>query len=323
MTRRIGIRGAACALAAASVLSAALVRAQQEEPRLLVERESGTEDCPDGVELDGRLENLRGKPHTGTSRYRVRFARRDTGFGVTIRVEPGDRVRTLDSQDTTCAALARATAVTLAVLVDAERDETPVPPKAEPPAPATPPAIPASQPGRAGGTRLDTTLAVGLAGATGVIGPASLGVTGEVGLIAGRFRAAIGGLFLFPETLSLAPGSVEQRLSSGLARLCYAPLLADRVRLDACSGLVVGVEHAHARGYTRNDDRNTSWLAVPLGASATLFTGRLGWELGAGALFSLHRNDYGIDGLGVAYRSPAVSGLLTLRVVILGPGWTL
>lgn len=118
------------------------------------------------------------------------------------------------------------------------------------------------------------------------------------------FRTAIGALHVPRVALSLGPGEVRENLAAGLARLCYAPLRTPRFRLDACSGAFIGLIGAEGVGFSRNDERSRLWFAVPVGVEGTLWTGSVGWGLGASALFPLHRSDFGIDGLGAAYRSP-------------------
>lgn len=59
----------------------------------------------------------------------------------------------------------------------------------------------------------------------------------------------------------------------------------------------------------------TAWLAVPLELSLASLAGPLGFDVGAAALVPLRRNDFSVDGVGVAYRSLPVGALVSLRGV--------
>ena len=170
-------------------------------------------------------------------------------------------------------------------------------------------------------SRPDATLAVGAAGMAGVLGPAAWGLGGELGVIAGRFRADAGVLWMAPADLSLAPGRVREELLAGSARACHGFLRTEVVRLDACAGALAGATSARATGYTRNEQRTRAWVAIPVGLDATVWTRLVGWGLGVAALFPVTRSDFGVDGVGTAYRSPAVGGLATLSILGIGRGW--
>jgi hypothetical protein len=70
-----------------------------------------------------------------------------------------------------------------------------------------------------------------------------------------------------------------------------------------------------ANGYTRNDQVDKAWLAVPLELSLLTTASPMGVELGASALLPLRRNDFAIDNLGVAYESWPVGLLVSMRAV--------
>jgi hypothetical protein len=87
------------------------------------------------------------------------------------------------------------------------------------------------------------------------------------------------------------------------------------LRLDVCSGLLAGVVSAEAIGFTVNQRRSRSWLAVPVELSLTQLSGPVGWELSASALGALAHHDFEVDGLGAPYRSPRVGAMLSLRAI--------
>ncbi|WP_437279571.1 hypothetical protein WME90_03155 [Sorangium sp. So ce375] len=310
-------------------------------------RGAGAESCPDAARLIERVEQLRGRPETGASgAYLVEFTRGPDGFHASIR--SGSSARELHDRSRSCAALEQATAVTLALLLDSDAREpavrapeadagagsptapegaasTPAAPAPSPEAPAAP-ALARPEPAGAGGeprgeapssergaTRL--TLGVGAAGLFGVVRPFAPALSAEVGIGGAQFRAAIGALWLVPQTLEHGPGELRETMLGGVVRACFAAAGTEVLRLDVCSGIHAGRLKAAASGFTRNDAVEKTWLAVPIELSLASLAGPLGFEVGAAALVPLRRNDFSVDGVGVAYRSPPVGVLVSLRGV--------
>jgi hypothetical protein len=322
MTLGTGARSIFGALAIALGISAAPhVRAGQEP--LIVERRAGAAACPDGVALTTLIVRIRGKRAFGAARYHVRFAAKERGYRAVIRADSSGRVRSLQSREATCRSLARATAVTLALLFDSEHED-PQTPEPAPPLRAPPEVPEAPRPSERGrerrAVRADASFALGMSGLAGVLGPVAPGATGEAGILAGNVRAGLGVLWMFPRSLSLGPGEVREDLRAGSARLCYALGRSEKLRLDACSGALAGMMSAEGSGYTRSERQRRPWLAVPVGLEGTLWTGSVGLGLGLSVLVPLHRSDFGIDGVGVAYRSPSAGAMLSFRVLALGRG---
>ncbi|WP_438034784.1 hypothetical protein [Sorangium sp. So ce204] len=324
------------------MLAASGTAAAQTEPFLSVTRGAGAESCPDAARLIERVEQLRGRPETGASdSYVVEFTRGADGFRASIR--SGSGARELRDRSRSCAGLEQAAAVTLALLLDSDGDgEAPSPqepgatardaPPPAPPAPAPSPSASAERPpvarpapaaagggereapasGR-GATRL--TLAAGAAGLFGVVRPFAPALSAELGIGGARFRAAIGALWLVPQTLELGPGELRETMLGGAVRACFAAAGVGGLRFDVCSGVHAGRLKAAASGFTRNDAVEKTWLAVPIELSLASLSGPLGFEVGAAALVPLRRNDFSVDGVGVAYRSPPVGALVSLRGV--------
>ena len=207
-----------------------------------------------------------------------------------------------------------ATAVTLALLFDSDaylEEEHPPEPVPRLVAPVVTIAAPPPPPRGA-------TLSVGAAGLVGILGPLSLAGTAETGAAIGLLRAGVGALWALPETHTLGPGHVREELLSGLVRLCHSPLQRRRLRMDVCSGAYVGATTGDAGGFSTNGQRSRLWVAWPAELVLAYAPARhLSWELSAGALWQVRRSDFGIDGLGAAYRSPVVAGLVSLRAVAL------
>ncbi|WP_437590732.1 hypothetical protein [Sorangium sp. So ce1000] len=201
----------------------------------------------------------------------------------------------------------------------------PAAPAPSPGASAEKPLVPRPAPAGAGGgervapasqrgaTRL--TLAAGAAGLFGVVRPFAPALSAEVGIGGARFRAAIGALWLVPQTLEHGPGELRETMLGGVVRACFAAAGVGDLRFDMCSGVHAGRLKAAASGFTRNDAVEKTWLAVPFELSLASVAGPLGFEVGAAALVPLRRNDFSVDGVGVAYRSPPVGALVSLRGV--------
>ncbi|WP_437835359.1 hypothetical protein [Sorangium sp. So ce1153] len=160
-------------------------------------------------------------------------------------------------------------------------------------------------------TRL--TLAAGATGLFGVVRPFAPALSAELGIGGARFRAAIGALWLVPQTLKHGPGELRETMLGGVVRACFAVAGSAALRLDVCSGIHAGQLTVAASGYTRNDVAEKPWLAVPLELSLASLAGPLGLDVGAAGLLPLRRSDFSVDGVGVAYRSAPVGVLVSLR----------
>ena len=292
----------------------------QGSDALRVERAAGAEDCPDALSLSQRVAAIRGRPEVATSTsYEVGFTHTADTFSATIRSGPnGESQRILEGRGLTCAALAQATAVTLALLFDSEVDSSPAtepepPPVAPPPKLDNPLAPPIEIEQPSARPRVDNTFSLGAGGLGFALRPLSPAFTGELGLRIDGFRVGLGVLWNPPQAVALGPGRVNEFLLSGTARTCVALSRAESLQLDVCSGLFAGAVTAHAEGFTRNSRRVRSWLAIPFELSLADFSGHVGWELSAAALGSLVHHDFEVEGLGVAYQSPRFAGMLTLR----------
>jgi hypothetical protein len=313
---RRSARGVSAALALAAGLSARSAPAEQPL-RLAVERGPGAETCPNESELVSLVERVRGAPAaSGAGEYRVRFARSETGFEVTIASADDASERSLDDRGETCTALARATAVTLALLLDVERSA----PADDPPeqsrrdvARVAPVPVPLPD------TARDVTreprwvgLELGAAALVGVLRPVAPAASGGIDFGAGAFRAGAGALWA-PETeLELGVGAVNPSLLGITLEGCYAPLRS-RLRLELCTGLVAALVRGEAHGFTRDSSRTRPWFSVPVGLSFGVAPAPLGLRVGLSLLVPIRRQDFQVDGAGVAYESWPVAALFQMR----------
>jgi hypothetical protein len=292
----------------------------QTESFLSVTREGGAESCPDALALAEHVQRVRGQRTTSaTAAYHVTFGFGAGVFRASIRVGSATGARVLRDRGTTCTSLEQATALTLALLLDSDASAVPPgeegaaskalePAKAEP---AEPPRAP--RPAKPPNVRL--TLGAGGGALVGVLNPIAPTLLAETGIGVGRFRTNIGVLWVPEQTLDLAPGSVNETLLSGVARMCLAPWQGQALRVDVCSGVHAGLLEVHAAGYTRDGAASKAWLAVPLELALSTAPAPIGVELGMSALVPLRRNDFSIDNLGVAYASWPVGMLLSMRAM--------
>jgi hypothetical protein len=292
--------------------------------------------------LLARIERLRVRPQTEPTGYEVIFTREGDGFMAQIRARAGGGERELRDRGQTCAALERAAAVTLALLLDSEARQTSgselvVPTRRPIAAPRDTAAVAdagAARPvasraredaaseasdGATSGFRISATLLLGGAGLIGVVRPLAPGLIGESGVELGRVRVTAGLLLVPRQELAHGPGTVRASLLSGVARGCFVAARGSALRLQLCSGVHAGAFDARAESYTRNDGVTRPWLALPFEAALGSAAASVGWELGATALVPLLRHDVTIDGVGVAYESLPVGVLLALRGVGVWP----
>jgi hypothetical protein len=290
----------------------------EKGPPLVVERGAGAERCPDEATLGTRVEQIRGRPATELpTAYRVTFTKTDEGFMATLRTGAGaGSVRTLEYDGAQCTALGNAVALTLALLFDSDIEQQRAASREPPRSPSTlatatsrPSSPPSPPPPR------EVTLSLGPAALFGVLRPLAPALTVEAGVALWPFRVSAGALFAWPQTTSLPPGTVQESLLSGFARACVAPWKNGALRFDACSGLFIGAITGEAAGYTLNERRTRTWIALPLEAALSGWSQPIGWELSLAALLPLRRSDFEVDGVGTAYHSPAVGGLLSLRII--------
>ena len=282
---------------------------------IAVERSEGAEPCPGADTIGERIAQIRGRrSEPGGGRYRIAFTRKVGGFVATIRTEPAtSNVRTLEHDGAQCSPLADAVAVTLALLLDSEDDaqSEPEPPPRVAPADDAPPSaatrvadIPLAR---------DATIAVAATGLAGVLRPLTPALSVDVGARVCAFRVSGGALWAWPAEMYFGPGRVGQRLASGVARACFAPWQDGGMRFDVCSGVQIGRVLGEGDGYTRNERHARPWVALPLEVALAGWTRPIGWEVAVAGLLPIERPDFLVEGLGVAYESPPMGAMLSVR----------
>lgn len=278
-------------------IAAALPAAAALPVEISVQRAPAAEECPGPAELRAAVDRIVQSPAGNGPAIvaRVEFRRAEAGFEAQVLLEgpkPGER--RLTDTGSSCAPLAQAVAVTLALLLDD--------------APAAPAASPAPlEPGGA----LWLSAGPGL----GVSAETTLSVGGAVALSWPRWSVHAGGVYLVPRDAELAPGRVTVGLSWGELLLCRALHGGASFRLDVCADGAAGWLSGHGQGYPSSTDAGFVWLAA---GAAVRLGGTLGsrwlWGAAARALLPLGRHSFSVENAGTAYRSDRVAGVVDLEL---------
>lgn len=248
---------------------------------------------------------------------RARIEKVGARYRATLEIETtrsrGERVLEAD----TCEALARSSAVVVAMAVAPDRERAADEAKPEPPAAAPAPARPAEEakPAERDGVPKkegDSSPSVALR-AEGVADTAmlpSLGVGGGVGLGVHattrlRFEAHAS---LFAEQEGRVDGDRGARFSlfTAGARACWS--ITRDVEIAPCAGLAIGAVGATGFGAQRVGD-GTAVVVAPevLLAFRVPVAGPLALAAGAGVLAPLSRESFVITGRGTVHEIPAVT----------------
>jgi hypothetical protein len=238
----------------------------------------------------------------------VAFRRGTDGYTARVRLS-GEKQgeRELRDASATCAALADAAAVTIALSLEdrAPEGEAPSVTAERPP----PPEPEAEQrfPVWAG-----ATAGVGF----GQVGAPSFAPGVELGADALReFPVRLGGVFVLPQDNPLPPGAVRASLIAGEGAICRALFrLALGLRTSACADLQIGALRGEGRGFPSTTSAVLTWIAAGArldveGASLEPFV----WGVQGSLLAPLQRQTFSIESLGIAYESSAVVGTVAVR----------
>jgi hypothetical protein len=306
--------------------------------------------CPGEGDVRVEIERvLGGPPDPATRRYlraEAKVTRAGAGFHVHLVTDLGGVTGERDLDGPTCAAVANATALIVALTFDPEalsrRSEAakPPPPPAPPAPPPTPPPSPlepsllppplpdASPPPTplpppvapapvAPPERSRPVFALGVVGAAslGALPGVGAGLGGRLGVLVGRFRADLSASY-WPEhtaTLTARPtagGKIQ--LVAGDATACWA-LLRAPLEVSPCLGLELGSMSATGFGVKANSDGSALWVAPALEASAALPIGRhFAARLDVGLLVPALRPPFVLQGAGTVYTAGPVVGRATL-----------
>ncbi len=298
---------------------------------LAVERSERANDCPDAPALTQRVERiLQRSLAQGSSaeklEVRVHFDfNRDEYFAQvqSLGAKPGER--SLHDRGSSCAALAQAVSVAIALLLDKELEnrapgsESEAPPSA--PAKTSPPATlqaeAQSDVGRSGAHRagapfelrasLEGGAASGLVGQTSPLLSEQLGVRLQRLIFDAGFNAAL------PAMTNYEPGSLRTTLFFGSARACF--VWGERFSVGPCAAFGVGRLQGVGIGYQDPATRNLTWTAFAAGLVAEgPVWGRVFWGATGSLWLPTRRSSFSVQNAGTAWQSQQFSESLALRV---------
>jgi hypothetical protein len=277
---------------------------------LEAENSAGAESCPSAEALAARTLALGLPPSEPREKLsiQVTFRREGTDFYATLRTRgPSSGERELTDVGPTCEALAAATAVTLAVLLDLRPREN----TARPVTRSAPPARPAQ---RKPGVFRYASLRAEQDATYGVLGPAfSLAFGGALGVRLARFEVTLGGFAFLERTFELPPGTVDVGLAGGSLGFCAAAVRTERLELGACASFLVGRFHGSGHGFYTDHEHAELWLASGIGATlAVELSRRWAVRLGLEALVPFRQQEPVVDGVGLAYDPLPVGFMLRL-----------
>lgn len=299
---------------------------------LLVRRGRDAVDCPGTEKLVAMIRSLtpRGPAAAGAAsspgdgRIEVEFVRDASRYRAELRMA-GARsgTRTLEYPSASCAPMAEATALAIAVLVDPDLS---VPPEAKPPEPAAPAPVvapPVPEPARRAPPPLETpareTLVLAGAGvAAGIVRHAAPVVMAQVGVSRDRFSGHVAATAIPPQRLALPPGAVDVWLAAASVGGCYAPFGSSSWQLGGCAALHAGALRGSGSGVSDASAVLRAWFAADLHLLARGSIRRVfGWFAQVGVVVPLARESFGIAGAGTAYEA-----LFAGFVGVIGPALT-
>lgn len=302
---------------------------------LTVVRDTETADCPDESALASATLALGTPPADRAEGVTVNvvFQKDAFGYGALVTTTGNEGgLREVRKPGPTCAALAEAVSVVLAVVFDlAPREEGAVPeaPRPAPPvvvAPAAPPRVDTPPPARprppsrsARGPELG--FGVGAHGAVsyGLLGAAAAGaVSGALRPSLGRWELGVGVLGAPNRAATYIERTVYVSMVAGRLTGC-GWLFPSRSRPDVglCAGLLLGRLRARGDGFDEDAPPvSNAWLAFEGGAAARFpVTPNFALRLGISLLVPSRRQTFTVTRAGrpeAAFRSTAAAGLLEL-----------
>jgi hypothetical protein len=253
-------------------------------------RWSAPEGCPDAAHVTGEVDRLLGEesPRPAAQLDVAATVTRDDGGELTVRLETqgdgGARVREI--KGTSCAAVADAAALLVALIIDpvaASRavpapsppvvppPPVPSPPPPAPPPPALPPPVPVppSPPGPASTLRPSLRLLGWTLADAGSLPGISAAFGGKAVMVIAPLRFELGGGVWFDRRTTVpqqpsAGGNVG--LAAGSADACWSFLRPGPLELGPCLGFELGRLHADGFGGTTQGGGSVLWSALQGGA---------------------------------------------------------
>jgi hypothetical protein len=327
-SRRSRIFSAPSACFALSALAAMLAAAPARSAdfaggTLVVHRNAATADCPDEAALARATLALGALPAAPGPALHVEleFHHDRTGYVAQLRTSGStEGVRDVAKEGDSCAPLAEAVTVILAVLFDLTPRETPpasaataagaAPGRSLPPG-ATPP------PAEREGSSRPASLGVVAAGGAGygLLGNAFVGTLSAAARPRlGHFELALGALWAPNRSVEFAPGRVLMSLLAfrvdGCAWLRSAVVEPD---LGLCAGFLAGSLRAEGDGFLTDIPANDAWFAFEASAQGRWpFSRNVALQLAISLVVPARQQTFTVANAGVAFESSPVAGLLEL-----------
>ena len=283
------------------------------DPTLEVIRTDEAFECPDGAELLELASQVQGSmASSALHAYRVSFERTSHVYRAEIVDESAARTRHLEDVGPACAPLGRAVALALATMWGTEQ-ESPAPAPAPLPrvAAATPP-----PPSPRGASRW--LLSAGGGVALGIVRSVAPALVADSAFEHPHFSWALGGLWIPPQSLPLAPGAIDVHLLAASVRGCAWVL--EPTHLGLCARVLGGELLAQSGGYDFDGQQSRTWFAVGLEAFLQgPLAPHLRYRAAAGALAPLRDQSFSIQNVGTAYTPPPLGALFTLALELSTP----
>ena len=319
---------------------------------IAVELGERASDCPDASQLTTQVERIlqrslaQGAP-ADQLEVQVRFGRTGDEYWANVLSrgpKPGER--SLHDRSATCAPLAEAVSVTIALLLDKELERragsdsadgngttngasdgsghaaATEPPKSTPTKPARPDpqsaTEPASSRARAESVPLELRASLEGGGVSGLVGQTSALLAEDLGVRWQRSFILDGGFnAILPGTTQFGDGSVRTTLLFASARACY--VWGRSFSVGPCASFGVGRLQGIGIDYNQVKSKNLTWTAAGAGVVAEgPVWGRVFWGLSGTLWLPTHRSSFSVQtatqGVGTAWESSAFAGSVALRL---------
>jgi hypothetical protein len=289
-----------------------------------VSRSTDAPDCPDAATLAVSVADIRGVPSLVTTRgadtrlqFEVEVTRNRSGYAAVIRASgsrSGERRIADIGED--CSGLAQALAVTIAIILDDERDAPadPVPTTAEWAPRKTSTAQPPVAPPRKSIWR---PYALGV-GTVGVLESVAFGPSVGLSLDLGQALIGADALWLLPRTFDLPPGRVDVSLVAASVYGCWrAGAIESEPWVGVCAHVSAGSLGGSADGFTTNKSARRPWIAPGIGTIAGgPLVGSIEWFAQGKLYVPVHEERFVIDNVGTAHTTPPLGALAGLGLAV-------
>lgn len=283
-----------------------------------VERGEAASDCPGPDALVLLVEEILEREIVSPSaldsgvRVEVRFDREDREYRAKLRLfgfKSGER--SFRDTSETCAPLAEATAVAMALFLDEELKEK-AKEAAHPPPDETGKKQATHPPPK---SEMKLSLALGAGAAFGLTARTSPLVLGEVGIMSRGWLASLRVFGVLPRSFEFPPGRVRTGLVASDLRGCY--LFGSRYLVGPCAAAGIGRLRAVGFGFDEAKSQSLWWMAVGPGfAFRGPVTGDFFWGASGVLWFPTLPQTLVVENLGTSWSSPPVQGDLSLLL-----GW--